>query len=206
MGVEAISAVLETGKRERAKAQNRDAILEAARQVFAELGYETTSVRDIIRRTDLASGTFYNYFKSKEEVYHALHDDGIQRFRPMLRAARDGAKDFEAFVRAAYLAYFRYCATDGAPRFVRMQDPAWTQVRFDTPETRALFDELKTYLVDFLASEGLGAVDPDYFTAGCMGVAERLAERMMARSDTGPEDAADFATAYTMGGLKGVST
>ena len=54
-------AIAEAGRRARTKARNREAILAAARQVFAELGYEAASVRDIIRRTDLASGTFYNY-------------------------------------------------------------------------------------------------------------------------------------------------
>ena len=60
------------GKREQTKQNNREAILEAAKVVFADLGYGATSVRDIIRRTGLASGTFYNYFKSKEEVFEAL--------------------------------------------------------------------------------------------------------------------------------------
>src|ERR1700756_3535317 len=50
-----------TGKREQTKQQNRRAILDAARAVFSELGYETATVRDIIRRTGLAAGTFYNY-------------------------------------------------------------------------------------------------------------------------------------------------
>ena len=45
------------GKREQTKAQNRELILEAARQVFAELGFGATTVRDIIRATPLASGT-----------------------------------------------------------------------------------------------------------------------------------------------------
>jgi AcrR family transcriptional regulator len=63
------------GKREQTKAQNRQLILEAARNVFAELGYGATTVRDIIRATPLASGTFYNYFKSKEEVFQAIHDE-----------------------------------------------------------------------------------------------------------------------------------
>lgn len=57
------------GKREETKASNRQAIIDAARRVFAELGYGATTVRDIIRETELASGTFYNYFKSKEEVF-----------------------------------------------------------------------------------------------------------------------------------------
>jgi AcrR family transcriptional regulator len=50
------------GRRERTKAANRAALLEAARDAFGELGFEATGVRDIVRRTDLASGTFYNYF------------------------------------------------------------------------------------------------------------------------------------------------
>ncbi len=74
------------GKRERTKVANRQAILDAARAVFGELGYEAATVRDIIRRTGLASGTFYNYYKSKEEVFDALADDGARRFRPILRA------------------------------------------------------------------------------------------------------------------------
>ena len=57
-----------TSRRDLTKAQNRDTILAAARSVFAEMGFAAASVRDIIRATPLASGTFYNYFKSKEEV------------------------------------------------------------------------------------------------------------------------------------------
>ncbi|MEM9739627.1 MAG: helix-turn-helix domain-containing protein, partial [Pseudomonadota bacterium] len=54
------------GRRAQSKAANRQAILEAGRSVFARLGVESATVRDIIRETSLAAGTFYNYFKSKE--------------------------------------------------------------------------------------------------------------------------------------------
>ena len=92
------------GKRERTKTANRQAILDAAREVFGELGYDAATVRDIIRRTGLASGTFYNYYKSKEEVFDALADDGARRFRPLLRAESEKAVDFPSFVRGAILA------------------------------------------------------------------------------------------------------
>ena len=72
---------LPLGKREVTKAANRLAILEAAQAVFGELGYEAATVRDIIRRTGLASGTFYNYFRSKEELFEALSDDAARRLR-----------------------------------------------------------------------------------------------------------------------------
>ena len=41
-----------SGRREQNKAENRTALLKAARAVFAEMGYGAASVRDIVRRTD----------------------------------------------------------------------------------------------------------------------------------------------------------
>ncbi|MCH2458708.1 MAG: TetR/AcrR family transcriptional regulator, partial [Henriciella sp.] len=96
------------GKRARTKAANRQAILEAARQVFARLGAEATTVRDIIRETDLAAGTFYNYFKSKEEVFEALADEGVRRFRPRLASIRENASSLQAYLLEAYSAYFDF--------------------------------------------------------------------------------------------------
>jgi len=87
-----------TGKRERTKTANREAILAAAREVFTKLGYGATTVRDIIRATDLASGTFYNYFKSKEEVFQAIQDENALRVRPRLRAERIRARSVEEFI------------------------------------------------------------------------------------------------------------
>src|SRR6201992_4288390 len=105
-------ADLYAGKREQTRAANRQAILDAAREVFGELGYETATVRDIIRRAGLAAGTFYNYYRSKEEVFAALADDGARRFGPILRARREQAADFESFVRAAIAAYFHFLADE----------------------------------------------------------------------------------------------
>jgi AcrR family transcriptional regulator len=102
------------GKREKTKAANRQAILDAARAVFAQLGYEAATVRDIIRGTDLASGTFYNYFKSKEEVYEALADDGARRFRPILRMSRENAKSFQDYLHSAFVAYFQFILADNS--------------------------------------------------------------------------------------------
>ena len=101
---------LSPGKREQTKADNRQAILDAARQVFGELGFETATVRDIIRRTSLSVGAFYNYYRSKEEVFAALADDGARRFKPILRAQSAKATDFESYLRAAVAAYFDFLA------------------------------------------------------------------------------------------------
>ena len=89
------------GKREETKRANRSAILDAARSVFAEMGYEAASVRDIIRRTPLSVGAFYNYYRSKEVVYEALAADGARRQQSRRAATaidqdRSGTADREA--------------------------------------------------------------------------------------------------------------
>lgn len=62
-------------KRESIKKANRETILRAGMKVFAESGLDASNVRDIIRGSDLSTGTFYNYFQSKEEVFDTLIDE-----------------------------------------------------------------------------------------------------------------------------------
>lgn len=50
----------------------RAEILQAASGLFQEIGYESTSVDSIVRSAGIAKGTFYYYFKSKDEVLAAL--------------------------------------------------------------------------------------------------------------------------------------
>lgn len=55
--------------------ERRREILEAARKMFAEKGFEATSVSDIVKSLGIAQGTFYWYFDSKEDAYHEVAHD-----------------------------------------------------------------------------------------------------------------------------------
>lgn len=50
----------------------REAILEAARALFGEKGYEDTTIADIAKKAGIAVGTVYLYFRNKHEVYTAV--------------------------------------------------------------------------------------------------------------------------------------
>ncbi|MFC1481257.1 TetR/AcrR family transcriptional regulator [Candidatus Neomarinimicrobiota bacterium] len=50
----------------------RQEFLDVARELFYMKGYEETSVNDILKILDLSKGTFYHYFKSKEELLDEL--------------------------------------------------------------------------------------------------------------------------------------
>ena len=189
------------GKRDQTKLANRAAILEAGRAVFAELGYEATTVRDIIRRTQLASGTFYNYYKSKDEVFHALHDDGVARFKPMLTAARIAAgDDFETYMVTAFGAYFHFLLGDGWIDKEIAKRSYWTRVRFDTPETLAMFDELKADIVSYAHVSKLFSIDPELLTASIFGIAQEIGDRILRGKVNNIDAAAQFAAHFVLGG------
>lgn len=190
------------GKREQTKIVNRESILNAAREVFAELGYGETTVRDIIRKTGLASGTFYNYYKSKEEVFEALMDEGMMRIRPRIRAERIRSRTFEEFVRNAYRAYFEYLATDTHTFQIMRRNPSALRVRMDTPEIVAGFEEIREYINEDIRNGILPAVDSEYLMAAVVGIAMEIGDRMLSRAEPDPKEAAQFATTLVLQGYK----
>src|SRR6185503_5842522 len=84
--------------------------MDAARGVFIREGYRTATVRDIINATPLASGTFYNYFKSKEEVYAALRDELALEVRPLLRSQRQNAKTADDLIARTFRGFLAHAA------------------------------------------------------------------------------------------------
>lgn len=52
--------------------EREQALLHAARQVFAEKGYHQAGIADIVRTVGVARGTFYNYFDGKRAIFAAV--------------------------------------------------------------------------------------------------------------------------------------
>jgi AcrR family transcriptional regulator len=72
-------------RRERKKLETRQGLLAAAQVLFREKGYNATTVEEITGRADVAKGTFFNYFSSKEAL---LGEMAVWRVE-QLRAALD---------------------------------------------------------------------------------------------------------------------
>jgi TetR/AcrR family transcriptional regulator, cholesterol catabolism regulator len=66
------------GRRERHKLATRQRLYEAAMTLFAEKGYDGTSIDDIAERADVARATIFNYFKRKDEFLDAWTDERRQ--------------------------------------------------------------------------------------------------------------------------------
>lgn len=73
------------GLRQRKKDSSRRAIEDAAWELFAEQGYEETSVNDIAERAGVAPRTFFRYFATKEAVLYPQFEELLQSVRDEFR-------------------------------------------------------------------------------------------------------------------------
>ena len=168
-------------RREATKEANRAAILAAARAVFTEHGYEGAGVRDVIRRTDLAPGTFYNYFDGKDAVFRAVLEEAGADARRQVREARLAAPTGEGFVAEGFRAFFAFIAADPAT-FAFLERNAEAVLP-------AALDELREDLAGRLAD----GVDADYTAHAMVAVGLRIGALMLTREPVSVDQATAFA-------------
>ncbi len=189
------------GRREQNKAENRTALLRAARAVFAEMGSGAASVRDIVRRTDLASGTFSPSFTDKDEIFEAVVGELTGELLKRHRQGRGKARSTEEFFRQHYAVYFDFIVED--PELLALAQKNFTAIRtlLDKPDVRALAQALNEDIRGAIVRGVLPNVDVSYLAASLAGIAFEVSVIMVARDPVDPAAATDFATRLMMGGL-----
>lgn len=90
--------------------QTRRRLLEAAEQVFADLGYHEASIVKITEHARVALGTFYLYFDSKQSIFEALVLDLNRRVRHSMSEAMAGASGRIEAERLGFEGFFRFTA------------------------------------------------------------------------------------------------
>jgi AcrR family transcriptional regulator len=190
-----------SGRREQNKAENRAALLKAARTVFAEMGYGAAGVRDIVRRTDLASGTFYNYFKDKSEIFEAVVREMSIELMRRHRGGRAKATTAEDFFRSHISTYIHFVVND--PEILAFGRNNVTPIRalIQQPDVQVMARQTLDDVIAAMDRGVLPRVDPGYLVASLSGVLFEISVTMVSRDPLDPEGAIEFATRMMMGGI-----
>jgi AcrR family transcriptional regulator len=157
-------------------ARTRRRLLEAAEQVFAELGYHDASIVKITEAAGVGQGTFYLYFTGKKEIFDELVLDLNHRVRhAMTEAATEGTTRAEK-ERLGFAAFFRFTAEHPALyRIIR-------QAEFVSPESLQRHYERLTsgYVSGLRQAMEAGEIedgDPELLAWALMGIGELVGMR-----------------------------
>jgi len=113
------------GRVERRKARTRAALLAAARELFASSGFQQTAISEIAAQADVATGSFYNYFSTKEDLLDALLEDELSRQLRLLQARQAQVRDPAEKISVAHRHLVRSARVD--------PDWAWLIIRLEGP-------------------------------------------------------------------------
>jgi len=90
-------------RRERRSAETRERLFHSALQLFAQKGFEETTVEDITEAADVGKGTFFNYFPSKDHILIAFSDMQIGKLEQAVAGLRSSAQPLQEFMRSLVL-------------------------------------------------------------------------------------------------------
>jgi AcrR family transcriptional regulator len=165
-------------------ARTRTRLLEAAEDVFAQVGFHDASIVKITEAAGVAMGTFYLYFPSKKEIFDELLLDLNRRVRhAMSEASAQGSTRVEQEM-LGFQAFFRFTAEHpGLYRVIR-------QAEFVSPEMlRYHYDKLSSGYIEGLraaAERGeIGDIDHEVSAWALMAAGELIGMRWILWDERG---------------------
>jgi AcrR family transcriptional regulator len=154
-----------------APAERRERLLAVARRVFAERGFEATTMDEIAREAGFTKPILYQFFPSKADLYHEVVAQTAARLLDSLTAAVDSVESPRTKIEVAFRVYFDMVVTEtDAFRLLF--------TRAHEGETAAELRALEVGLVAFLEPYINIAIGDDHrrqLAAGVVGIAEGAA-------------------------------
>jgi AcrR family transcriptional regulator len=116
------------GKTQSRQSQNaaatRDALVRAARRLFAERGYADTGTEDLVRRARVTRGALYHHFKDKRALFAAVFDAEQARIRALAAEASGRQSDPWSALLAGAEAFLEACLDPAVQQIVIIDAPA----------------------------------------------------------------------------------
>jgi AcrR family transcriptional regulator len=145
-------------KAERGQA-TRDRLVAVATTLFAELGYEETSIEQVLHESEVSRGALYHHFGSKEALFEAVVEAVEQDIGRRGQAVVAEASDIPSAIRAACLAWIQMTGDRVVQQVLLVDAPAvlgWE--RWRAMDERHTLGQMKAALAVVAQS---GRLDPD---------------------------------------------
>jgi AcrR family transcriptional regulator len=187
------AATAEPSLRERNKAERRRRVLEAARAVFLEHGYEDATTREIATRAGVAVGTVFVYARDKRDLLMTIVNDDLEAVTEESFANLDGSKPFIETLIGLFEPRYRYWVRDPELSTFALHETASARVREVPSETERFYrrrHRMLDKIAELVAAEQhagrLGTPDdPETIAFFLMGT--YLAHARFWLSDTNPQ-------------------
>jgi AcrR family transcriptional regulator len=102
------SAAPPSGRKARERARRSTEVLAAARRLYARKGYQQTAMVEIARASELAVGTLYQLFPSKEAILRSLLEERMDELIARVRAAVHGDRDVREQLRGVVTTHLAF--------------------------------------------------------------------------------------------------
>ncbi len=140
------------------RGDTRSRLRELALQLFAEQGYEKTSLREIAERLGVTKAALYYYFKSKEDIVRSLVEDYMAEIDGLIAWAKDQPRN--PATRAEIVSRYLDIVANGTAVFRLLhQNQAAVTSLAAAKERGELFRERMDALVDLLTEPGAPVAD-----------------------------------------------
>lgn len=106
-------------RRERERLRRREEIIDAAEKLFFEKGYSDTTIEEIGKAAEYSRRTLYTYFRSKDDLYMAVHLRYTRMKTDQLRRSMQEHKTGFEKLNAYGQAYYEFF--DAHPEYLRFQ-------------------------------------------------------------------------------------
>jgi len=193
---------------DRQKEARRLQILQAAKSVFADAGFQTSTMADVAKAAGLSYGAVYWYFPSKEELFHALMqmEEELLRLRILEGLAGRSLEDPRQALSGAIRATFEFFEGDKAAVKLLFRDSYAMGGRFES-HLSGIYERFIDDLAEVLAAaQRRGQVIAAPARVAAFSVAAlvgQLAYRRLSTDDgLDAEVVADFVVALIMDGLR----
>ena len=94
-------------RRERERGETRQRMLDAARELFVELGYEGVSMRKVADRAEYSATALYSHFVGKEDLFRQLCGEDFRRLGQALLGSAEAAGPIDR-IRAIWRTYLEF--------------------------------------------------------------------------------------------------